>query len=262
MPLKPRFNGGVENWFQPRLLDRRYARPGDLRRELARLKEAVNTQHVHPRLGGQTPARHRRGLRLRKLPASFVVPTERLPLAAGHVTFIRRVMTAGTVSGLSQSFWVRKKHSGLYLRMVMATSHGWMIGCLHGQALRRSPYQLRYNSLIAKPAAARGSDECSGQRCGGGQETLREFAMRCRIATGSIHIIGNLPPLLEPNLEIDASLLNGYRAAEISHPRGTSAFFNLGARDPVDRIKDPDRAGDPVGMTFSKSEAQVSERSD
>jgi len=27
--------------------------PGDLRRELARLQEAVNTQHVHPRLGGQ-----------------------------------------------------------------------------------------------------------------------------------------------------------------------------------------------------------------
>ena len=43
-------------------------RPGDLRRELARLQEAVNTQHVHPRLGGQTPAQHRRGLRLRKLP--------------------------------------------------------------------------------------------------------------------------------------------------------------------------------------------------
>jgi hypothetical protein len=77
---------------------------------------AVNTQHVHPRLGGRTPAQHRRGLRPRKLPASFVVPTERLPLAAGHVTFIRRVRTAGTVTVLSQSFWVRKRHSGLYLR--------------------------------------------------------------------------------------------------------------------------------------------------
>jgi hypothetical protein len=46
------FNGGVENfngWFQPRLFDRRHARPGDLRRELARLQEAVDTQHVHPR---------------------------------------------------------------------------------------------------------------------------------------------------------------------------------------------------------------------
>ena len=75
---EPQFNGGVENFnggFPPRLFDRRYTRPGDLRRELARRQEAVNTQHVHPRLGGKTAAQHRRGLRLRQLPASFVVPT-------------------------------------------------------------------------------------------------------------------------------------------------------------------------------------------
>ena len=83
---EPQFNGSVENfngWFQPRLFQRRFRRPGDLRRELARLQEAVNTQHVHPRLGGLTPAQHRRNLRLRKLPPSFVVPTERLPLVGG-----------------------------------------------------------------------------------------------------------------------------------------------------------------------------------
>jgi putative transposase len=116
---EPQFNGGVENfngWFPPRLFDRRFRRPGDLRRELARLQEAVNTQHVHPRLGGQTPAQHRRGLRLRKLPASFVVPTQRQKLASGRVTFIRRVSLAGTVSVLSQSFRVGKRHRGLYLR--------------------------------------------------------------------------------------------------------------------------------------------------
>ncbi len=91
-PGEPQFNGSVLNfngWFQPRLFDHRFKRPGDLRRELARLQEAVNTQHVHPRLGGQTPTQHRRGLRLQKLPASFVVPTERQPVAEGRVTFIR-----------------------------------------------------------------------------------------------------------------------------------------------------------------------------
>src|SRR3954470_12922373 len=64
---EPQFNGSVENfngWFQEPLFQRRFRRPGDLRRELARLQEAVNTQHVHPRLGGKTPAQHRRGLRL------------------------------------------------------------------------------------------------------------------------------------------------------------------------------------------------------
>jgi transposase InsO family protein len=58
-PGEPQCNGSVENfngWFQLPLLQRHFARPGDLRRELARLEEAVNTQHVHPRLGGRTPA--------------------------------------------------------------------------------------------------------------------------------------------------------------------------------------------------------------
>jgi hypothetical protein len=135
------FNG----WFQPRLFDRRYMRPGDLRRELARLQEAVNTQHVHPRLGGRTPTQHRRGLRLRKLPASFVVPTGRLPLAVGRVTFIRRVSTAGTVSVLSQSFRVGKRHRGLYLRLVIDTGRGWLTAYLNGRVLKRWPYKLRNN---------------------------------------------------------------------------------------------------------------------
>src|SRR5437660_8244608 len=98
---EPQFNGSAENfngWFQEPLFQRKFHRPGDLRRELTGLQEAVNTQHVHPRLGGQTPAQHRRGLRLQKLPASFVVPTERQPVAEGRVTFIRRVSVAGTVT--------------------------------------------------------------------------------------------------------------------------------------------------------------------
>ncbi len=142
---EPQFNGGVENfngWFQPRLFDRRYTRPSDLRRELARLQEVVNTQHVHPRLGGQTPAQHRRGLRLRKLPASFAVPTARLPLAAGRVTFIRRVSTAGTVSVLSQSFRVGKRYRGLYLRLVVDTGRGWLTAYWNGRVLKRWPYKL------------------------------------------------------------------------------------------------------------------------
>jgi transposase InsO family protein len=53
---EPQFNGSVENfngWFQEPLFQRRFQRLGDLRRELARLQEAVNTQHVHPRLGAR-----------------------------------------------------------------------------------------------------------------------------------------------------------------------------------------------------------------
>ncbi|HKB41423.1 MAG TPA: hypothetical protein VKD72_33665 [Gemmataceae bacterium] len=142
---EPQFNGGVENfngWFQEPLFDRRFRRPGDLRRELARLQEAVNTQHVHPRLGGKTPAQHRRGLRLRKLPGSFVVPMERLPLAEGHVTFIRRVSVSGTVAVLSQTLRVGKRHRGLYLRLVVDTGRGTLTAYLNGRVLKRWPYKL------------------------------------------------------------------------------------------------------------------------
>src|SRR6516165_6134191 len=142
---EPQFNGSVENfngWFQEPLFQRRFQRPGDLRRELARLQEAVNRQHVHPRLRGKTPAAHRRGLRLRKLPKRFEVPTGRLPLAEGRVTFIRRVSVAGTVTVLSQIFRVRKRHRGLYLRLVIDTGRGWLTAYLNGRVLKRWPYKL------------------------------------------------------------------------------------------------------------------------
>jgi hypothetical protein len=142
---EPQFNGSIENfngWFQEPLLQRRFRRPGDLRRELARLQEAVNTQHVHPRLGGKTPAQHRRGLRLQKLPASFVVPAGRLPLAEGRVMFIRRVSGAGTVTVLSQRFRVGKRHRGLYLRLVVDTGRGYLTAYLNGRVLKRWPYKL------------------------------------------------------------------------------------------------------------------------
>jgi transposase InsO family protein len=142
---EPQFNGSAENfngWFQEPLFRQQFRRPGDLRRELARLQEAVNTQHVHPRLGGQTPAQHRRGLRLQKLPASFVVPTQRLPLAEGRVTFIRRVSLAGTVTVLSQAFRVGKRHKGLYLRLVIDTRRGKLTAYLNGRVIKRWPYKL------------------------------------------------------------------------------------------------------------------------
>ena len=139
---EPQFNGSVGNfngWFQEPLFQRRFKRPGDLRRELARLQEAVNTQHVHPRLGGQTPAQHRSGLRLQKLPASFEAPTGRRKLAAGRVTFIRRVSAAGTVTVLSQSFRVGKRHRGLYPRLVVDTGRGWLTAYLNGRVLKPGP---------------------------------------------------------------------------------------------------------------------------
>jgi transposase InsO family protein len=142
---EPQYNGSVENfngWFQEPLFQRRFRRPGDLQRELSRLQEAVNTQHVHPRLQGQTPAQHRRGLRLQRLPANFVVPQERLALAEGRVIFIRRVSLAGTVTVLSQRFRIGKRHQGLYLRLVVDTRRGTLTAYLNGRVAKRWDYKL------------------------------------------------------------------------------------------------------------------------
>jgi hypothetical protein len=145
---EPQGNGSVANvngWFQAPRLQRRCRRPGELRRELTRLPEAVHTQQVHPRRHGLTPAPHRRGLRLRKLPARFGVPTERRPLADGRVPFLRRVRGAGTVTVLSQSLRVGKRPRGLYLRLVVATGRGLLTASRHGRVLQRWPDQLLHN---------------------------------------------------------------------------------------------------------------------
>jgi transposase InsO family protein len=144
-PGEPQYNGSAENfngWFQPRLLRRRFRWPGDLRRELAVLEEVVNTQHVHARLGGLTPAQHRRRQRLQKLPPRYVVPTEPLPLAAGQVLFIRRVSLKGFVEVLDQSYRVGRRHHGLYVRLVLDTRRGHLTAYLDGRVVKRWPYQL------------------------------------------------------------------------------------------------------------------------
>jgi len=142
---EPQCNGSTENfngWFQPRLFERRFARPCDLRRELAVLEETVNTQHVHPRLGGLTAAQHRRRQRLRKLPQRYAIPTEALPLTAGRVTFLRRVSLQGTVSVLDQPFRVGKRHKGLYVKVILDTGRGRLTAYLNGRVLKRWPYKL------------------------------------------------------------------------------------------------------------------------
>src|SRR5262249_31493096 len=103
---------------------------------------AVNTQHVHPRLGGKTPAQHRRGLRLQNLPKSFVVPTGPLPLSAGRVTFIRRVSAGGTVTAPSRTLHAGKKRRTLYLQTVVDTGRGRLTAYLNGRVLKRWPYKL------------------------------------------------------------------------------------------------------------------------
>jgi integrase-like protein len=144
-PARPQRNGSVENfngWFQDLLLQHHFHRPGDLRRELKRLQDAVNTQHVHVQLGGLTAMQHRRRQRLLKLPARFRIPTEPLPIAAGRVVFIRQVSYRGHLHLLSQTYRVGRRLKGQYVKAVLDTQRGWLTVYVNGRVFKRWPYKL------------------------------------------------------------------------------------------------------------------------
>lgn len=142
-PARPQYNGSVENfngWFQPRLFQRHFTRASPLKRELQRLQETVNTQHVQRRLGGLTPEQYRRRKKLQKLPPRFVVPTEPLPIAAGRVTFIRQVTIHGNIHLLSQTYRVGKRLKGQYLKVVLDTQQAQLTVYVKGRIFKRWAY--------------------------------------------------------------------------------------------------------------------------
>jgi transposase InsO family protein len=132
------FNG----WFQPRLFQRHYTQLSALKRELHRLEETVNTQHVQRRLGGLTAAQYRRQHKLRKLPQGYAIPTEPLPIAAGRITFVRQVTPNGNVHLLSQTFKVGKRLKGEYVRAVLDTRRGHLTVYRHGRVFKRWAYPV------------------------------------------------------------------------------------------------------------------------
>ena len=142
---KPQRNGSVENfngWFQPLLLCKPFRRPGDVRRELRRLMQAVNEEHVHPHLGHQTPARYRRGKQLRKLPADFSINGQKLPIAVGKVTFIRLVTVEGRINILGQRFKVGKRLKFQYVVATIYTKRKTLKVYHKGRLVKEFAYKL------------------------------------------------------------------------------------------------------------------------
>jgi transposase InsO family protein len=142
-PGRPQRNGSVENfngWFQPRLFQRHYSQIGALKRELQRLEETVNTQHVQPRLSGLTPVQYRRRTKLRKLPSNYLIPHEPLPVAAGKITFFRQVTKHGNVHLLSQTFFVGKRLKNEYVKVLLNTKRAHLTVYRHGRIFKRFPY--------------------------------------------------------------------------------------------------------------------------
>ena len=142
-PAQPQRNGGVEwfnGWFQPRLLQRHYTSVQALKRELQRLQDTVNAQHVQRRLGGLTPDQHRRKQKLQKLPARFVISHDPLPIAAGRVTFIRQVTIHGNIHLLGLTFKVTKRRKGQFVKAVLDTQRAQLTIYAQGRIIKRWPY--------------------------------------------------------------------------------------------------------------------------
>ena len=142
-PARPQYNGSVENfngWFQPRLFQRHFTRVSALKRELQRVQDTVNSQHVQRRLGGLTPEQYRRRKKLQKLPPRFVVSTDALPIAAGRVIFIRQVTMHGKIHLLSQTFNVGKRLKGQYVKVVLDTQRAQLTVYVKGRIFKRWPY--------------------------------------------------------------------------------------------------------------------------
>jgi transposase InsO family protein len=142
-PGRPQRNGSVENfngWFQPRLFQRHYSQLGALKRELQRLEETVNTQHVQPRLNGLTSVQYRRRSKLRKLPLRYPIPHEPLALAAGRITFFRQVTKHGNVHLLSQTFFVGKRLKHEYVKVLLDTKRAHLTVYRQGRIFKRFPY--------------------------------------------------------------------------------------------------------------------------
>jgi hypothetical protein len=142
-PGRPQRNGSIESfngWFQPRLFQRHYSQVSTLKRELQRLEETVNTQHVQPRLRGLTPVQHRRRTKLRKLPPTYLIPREPLPLAAGRITFFRQVTAHGNIHLLSLTFKVSKRLKGEYVKVLLDTQRAQLTVYRQGRIFKRWPY--------------------------------------------------------------------------------------------------------------------------
>jgi transposase InsO family protein len=142
-PGRPQHNGAVENfhsWFQPRLFQRHYSQVSTLKRELLRLQETVNHQHVRSRIGGLTPTQHRRRVKIRKLPPNYIVPTEPLRIAAGYITFFRQVTAHGNVHLLSQTFYVGKRVKGEYVKVQLDTKRAQLTVYRQGRIFKRWSY--------------------------------------------------------------------------------------------------------------------------
>ncbi|MCK7527523.1 MAG: hypothetical protein MZV64_62920 [Ignavibacteriales bacterium] len=143
-PGRPQHNGAVENfhsWFQPRLFQRHYSQVSTLKRELLRLQETVNHQHVQSRIGGSdfgsTSQTCQNPQAATQLHCSHRTACA---LQHGYITFFRQVTAHGNVHLLSQTFFVGKRVKGEYVKVQLDTKRAQLTVYRQGRIFKRWPY--------------------------------------------------------------------------------------------------------------------------
>jgi len=143
---EPCRQGGIENFngLFDRLFYRRFRfrTQAQVRRELQRLMVTANEQHPHQRLGYRTSAEVRRTHRPRRLPNNFVLP-KRLPLAAGRVSFIRRVRPSGRITLLNERFFVGRRLRSEYIWATIYTNREQLKIYKQGRLIKTFDYRIR-----------------------------------------------------------------------------------------------------------------------
>ncbi len=142
----PERNGSVENfngWFQGPLLQRPFASPAAVRRELQLLLKAANEQHVHQQLGFKTPMQYRRSKRVRKLPANFRMDFDKIPVTAGKILFMRWVPPHGYVDILGESVRIGRRLRFRYVKVMLDTLTQTLKVYLNGRLIKQISFKLR-----------------------------------------------------------------------------------------------------------------------
>jgi hypothetical protein len=110
---------------------------------LRRLVGTTNEQHVHQQLGFRTPAQYRRTKRLRKLPANFTLNFNKIPVAAGKVTFIRWVPPHGYVDVLGESVRIGRRLRFQYIKITVETRTQVLRVYCNGRLIKQCTFKLR-----------------------------------------------------------------------------------------------------------------------
>lgn len=132
------FNGQFDRLFYRRVHFRSLAH---IRRQLPQLVHKANHQHPHQRLGYLTSMEARQGQSLRRLPNTFRRPPK-LPLAAGRVSFIRRVRASGRITILNEKFFIGRRWRNQYVWATIFTKSQRLKIYHRGRLIKSFDYQL------------------------------------------------------------------------------------------------------------------------